>query len=72
MEPNVGETDRTLRLAAGMLLGILGAIGALGQATFSPLIGVLLLVVGLVLLGTGLTRSCLLYRPLGIDTRSKR
>ncbi len=67
MEPNVGGTDQTLRIAAGMLLTILGAVSLLGSALGRP-IGAVLLVVGLVLLYTGYTRQCMLYEPLGIDT----
>lgn len=67
MNRNVGDTDRTIRFALGMLLAILGGVSLLGQALGRP-IGAVLFVVGLVLLYTGVTRQCLLYRPFGIDT----
>jgi hypothetical protein len=67
MEQNVGGTDQTLRIALGMLLTILGAVSLLGQA-LGTAIGAVLLLVGLVLLFTGYTRSCMLYVPFGINT----
>ena len=67
MAQNVGGTDQTLRIAAGMLLSIIGAVSLLGQA-LSPGLGAVFLVVGLVLLFTGYTRQCMLYKPFGINT----
>ena len=67
MEQNVGGTDQTLRIALGMLLTILGGVSLLGQA-LGTAVGAVLLLVGLVLLYTGYTRSCMLYVPLGINT----
>ncbi|MBS3760345.1 YgaP family membrane protein [Halodesulfurarchaeum sp.] len=67
METNVGGTDQSLRIGLGMLLTIIGAVSLLGQA-LGPILGALLVVVGLVFLWTGYTRQCLLYKPLGINT----
>jgi hypothetical protein len=55
---NVGKTDRNLRLAAGGLL-VLGGI-LTGSA--------LLTILGLVVLATGATGTCLAYIPLNINT----
>jgi len=75
MEKNVGRTDRMVRLALG---GLLALVGVLGYAGFVPLaflgIGqalaaVVVFVVGVVLLATGATSTCLVYRVLGVDTR---
>lgn len=68
MEQNVGGTDQTIRIAAGMLLAIIGAVSLLGQA-LTPIVGAILLVVGAVLLYTGYTRQCMLYAPFGINTK---
>ncbi|MFB6086671.1 MAG: DUF2892 domain-containing protein [Halodesulfurarchaeum sp.] len=68
MEQNVGGTDQTIRVALGMLLTILGAVSIVGQGLGLP-IGIVALVVGLVLLVTGYTQQCLIYRPLGISTK---
>lgn len=68
MDQNVGGTDQTVRIALGMLLSIIGAVSLLGQA-LAPGLGAVLLVVGMVFLFTGYTRQCLLYKPLGINTK---
>lgn len=68
MERNVGSTDRSVRIVLGLVLGVLGVAGLLGYWATSAVLAAVLLVVGVVLLGTGLSRSCLLYRPFGIDT----
>ena len=69
MERNVGSTDRYVRIALGIVLGavgiaaftdVLGGVGRVG--------GAIALVLGVVMLGTGMSRTCLLYKPLGIDT----
>jgi type IV secretory pathway TrbD component len=71
MERNVGDTDQTLRLALGLLSLVLGVTTVLGQMAWNPVFGVLLLVLAVVLLVTGATQKCLLYGPLGIDTRER-
>ena len=68
MEQNVGSADRYVRIGLGVVLGALGAAGLLGYWATNTLIAAVLLIVGVVFLGTGLTRSCLLYRPFGINT----
>jgi len=62
MPKNVGDKDRTLRLAAATVLIILSFIVASVSAK------ILLSVIALVLLYTSYTRSCLAYIPLKIDT----
>lgn len=68
MLANVGFTDRILRLAIGLIL------------LFSPLLNIpaiwsssswayLSMIVGIVLIGTGLFSFCPLYRVLGIGTK---
>lgn len=74
MNRNVGSLDRTVRIALGaalLLVGIGGYAGlvplawtGIGQA----LTGVVAVLLGLVLLGTGLARTCLFYSSLGIST----
>jgi hypothetical protein len=65
MKRNVGGTDRMIRLLVGaFLIGLgLGAIRGKG--------GLIVAVVGLIPLVTGLTRFCLLYVPLKIDTSGR-
>lgn len=57
MQKNVGNTDRMIRIIAGI---IILAVGAYYGSWWG--------LVGLIPLFTGLTQSCLLYKMLGIDT----
>lgn len=69
MERNVGSMDRNVRIALGIILGIVGiAVFAGPLATLGSVVGAIALLVGLVMLGTGLTQRCLLYIPFGINT----
>ncbi len=69
MEQNVGSMDRTLRIALGIILGIVGiAVFAGPLGTLGAVVGILALLFGAIMLGTGLTQRCLLYIPFGINT----
>lgn len=74
MRRNVGDTDSYVRLAAGVILLLLGIAGYAGMVTvaFGPfpqmLVSVVLALVGVVLLATGYTRKCMAYRLIGADT----
>ena len=73
MEKNVGRTDRIVRFVVGGVLALVGlaALGGLftiAAGTTGLVAAVVALVLGLVLVGTGYTQSCLLYRPFGINT----
>jgi hypothetical protein len=68
MKTNIGPTDRTVRLALGALLVVLGFVAVAGIAPGGPVVGALALLVGVVLVGTALTRLCLVYRLVGMDT----
>lgn len=71
MEKNVGSTDRYVRIVVGIVLAAVGLAGFAEMVGFGPVVAAILLVVGAVLLGTGLTQRCLLYQPFGISTRRK-
>ena len=58
MKANIGTLDRSLRIAAGLLLLTLSLSGVIG----------LWGLVGIVPLATGLFRFCPLYPLLGIST----
>jgi hypothetical protein len=61
MKRNLGTTDRAVRIAVGLaLVGLFFVLE--GSARWWGLLG-------LVPLATGLGGWCLLYLPLGIDTR---
>lgn len=58
MERNVGGIDRTLRIAAGVILIALAATGTVGAWGW----------IGILPLATGLIGWCPAYLPLGIKT----
>lgn len=57
MKQNIGTTDRTIRIIAGIIILAIGAY----YGSWWGLVGLLPLL-------TGITRSCLLYQMLGINT----
>jgi hypothetical protein len=58
---NVGNLDRVLRVAIGLLLIVLALTGTIGVWGY----------IGIVPLATGLMRFCPLYKLLGVDTCPK-
>jgi len=62
MKENVGTVDRTLRVVFGIALALAGWLGPEGA------LGIVLLIVGLVLLATGLMSSCPIYSVAGMST----
>ncbi|WP_205596864.1 YgaP family membrane protein [Halostella salina] len=68
MKNNIGATDRKTRIVVGLVVGLIGLATLSGLLGLEPTIGAALSLVGLILIGTGLVRVCLLYRLLGIDT----
>ncbi|WP_181685270.1 YgaP family membrane protein [Halorhabdus salina] len=57
MEPNVGLLDRNVRIAIGIVLGVVGAAVFVGPlSSLGTVVGAVALVAGVVMLGTGLTR----------------
>lgn len=58
MKLNVGTIDRALRVALGLILVVLAALGYIGVWGW----------IGLVPLATGLFKFCPLYTLLGINT----
>ncbi|WP_411967166.1 DUF2892 domain-containing protein [Haloferax sp. YSSS75] len=72
MKHNVGSLDRSVRLALGALLVLVGLgafAGAVPLGTIPAAVGLLF---GVVFLVTGYRQSCLLYLPFGIDTSDRR
>lgn len=68
MEQNVGGLDRTARLLAGPLLALAGIAALVELLPLGTAVGAVALLIGVVFLVTGLTRTCILNRLLGIDT----
>jgi hypothetical protein len=65
MKENVGHADRMVRLVLGpALMGI--GVGMMGRG---GLTGVVTLVAGVLVLESGITRTCPLNHLAGIDTR---
>ncbi|MFN4059732.1 MAG: DUF2892 domain-containing protein [Paracoccus hibiscisoli] len=63
MRPNIGTTDRALRLALGVILIALALLAGLDGAA-----RVAALVAGLVMVGTAAIRFCPLYTLFGLRT----
>ena len=62
MQANVGGIDRSLRIAAGLVLIVLAATGTVGWWGW----------LGLILLATGVFRFCPAYPLLGINSCGTR
>ena len=63
MKPNEGPTDRMVRLILGVVLIIIGW-SVLGNST----LGIILDIIGLILVITGITGFCLVYKVFGMST----
>jgi hypothetical protein len=63
MRPNVGTTDARIRLALGVVLLVAAAL-----LNGFPAVAVPAAVLGVVFIGTALTRRCVVYAILGIDS----
>lgn len=61
MKYNVGKTDRLIRLVAGLILLVFGIW----------LHSWLVVILGVILLATGIFKFCPLYLPLKMDTTEK-
>lgn len=66
MKPNESGADRLIRIIAGILLFIIGW-GVLKN----NLLGIIFDILGIILFITGITGFCVLYKPLGINTRKE-
>ncbi|MEF8785459.1 MAG: DUF2892 domain-containing protein [Haloarculaceae archaeon] len=71
MEQNVGGLDRTARLVAGPLLALVGIAALVEVLPLGTVPGAIALLLGVVFLVTGLSRTCILNRLLGIDTSGR-
>lgn len=63
MKPNEGSTDRLIRLILGVVLIIIG-----WPVLRNNTLGIILDVIGVLLLITGITGFCTVYKILGINT----
>ena len=68
MEINVGNTDRLVRMVIGLVAAVAGIAIVGGVVEASPVIGGIALVVVVVLLATGATQKCPIYRGIGFST----
>jgi uncharacterized membrane protein HdeD (DUF308 family) len=63
MKPNEGTTDRIVRLILGVVLIIIGW-SVLGNSA----LGIILDIIGVILLITGITGFCAIYKVFGMST----
>jgi hypothetical protein len=66
MKPNLGTTDRIVRVGIAVLLGIGAGLAGLGSVG-----GIILLVLAAVMLVTSAVSFCPLYLPFGFSTRKR-
>lgn len=66
MKANESGTDRVIRIIVGIILIILGWM-ALGN----NVLGIILDIIGVILVTTGITGVCGLYKLLGMSTKKK-
>jgi hypothetical protein len=66
MVKNIGKTDKIVRIAVALVIGVLVITGALQGAA-----AIVLGLVALVLLGTSVVGTCPLYLPFGISSVRK-
>lgn len=63
MNANVGSTDKMIRIVAGIVAAVVAFLVGAGSV-----LGIVLLVVAAVMLVTGFTGFCPLYRLIGVNT----
>lgn len=74
MARNVGQMDRNARIVLGVILGLAGIGGYVGAVPLAwlgfgqALAGVVFVVLGVILLVTGLLNTCPIYAILGMNT----
>ena len=68
METNVCALDRTVRLALGVVLALVGVAIVAEVIELGVAIGGVALLAGVVLIGTGAMQLCPIYSIVGIDT----
>lgn len=66
MKANMGSTDKIIRIAAAVLIGVLYYMGII-SGTVAIVLGVL----ALIFIATSFISFCPLYLPFGISTRPK-
>jgi hypothetical protein len=67
MKVNMGSADRTVRIILGVLFILSALIGWV-----SGVLAMVLVVLGIIFIGTAVIRFCPLYLPFGINTDKHR
>lgn len=72
MTKNIGSTDKTIRLVAGIILIIIGLLPILGiAAVVGATLAWIALIVGIVLVATALIGFCPAYTLIGFNSCKK-
>lgn len=72
MTKNIGSTDKTIRLVAGIILIIIGLLPILGIAAIvGSTLAWIALIVGIVLVATALIGFCPAYTLIGFNSCKK-
>lgn len=68
MEQNVGSTDKLVRVVLGAIAGIVSLAVLANAVSLPTVVAPVLGIAAVILLATGLTEFCGLYKLLGVDT----
>ena len=68
MDQNVGVTDKRVRTALGAIFGTVSLATLAGAVPFSGIVALVLGIAALLMLGTAVMGTCLVYSLLGIET----
>jgi len=68
MEQNVGSMDKRVRIGLGAVFGLASIATLAGSVGLPTLAAPVLGVLSLMMLGTALSGTCLLYSVLGVST----
>jgi len=68
MEVNVGKFDKKVRITAGALLILVSLASFLNYLEYGPGMEWTAMILGLVLVVTGVMRKCFLYKLVGVNS----
>jgi quinol-cytochrome oxidoreductase complex cytochrome b subunit len=66
MKPNIGITDRVIRVFIAMIIAVFLVMGNINDT-----VGIVLAVAAVVLLTTGFTGYCPIYKLIKVNTKNK-
>ena len=68
MKKNMGKIDKAARL---IIAAVIAIVLLMGKVAISSTLGIILIVVAVIFVGTSLISSCPLYSIVGLNTKGK-